>query len=310
MNLVVQVSCLLLWIATGSYAQNHLQHGHEQLRLGVSKPPHPLKKVAIIGAGSAGTSTAHYLSRYAAANVTIFERNSWIGGRSTTVDAYGDPSQPVELGASIFVEANLNLVQAVKDLNLTTNHLHAHDDGATGRIGIYDGSRFVYEADLAGTSYWDLAKLFWRYGLSPYRAQKLMKRVVGQLLTMYDAPIFPFTSLSQAAYDVGLTAVTAATGAQYLRENEVGDLFSNEIVQAATRVNYAQNLNEIHGLEALVCLAADNAKSVVGGNWKIFAGMAKSSTVLLDTEVHSISSKHGGSIRRGRPRRTLSSGRH
>ncbi|KAK1068208.1 hypothetical protein LTR33_011192 [Friedmanniomyces endolithicus] len=74
--------------------------------------------VAIIGAGAGGASTAYHLSKFAAAsgfavNITVFERNDYIGGRSTTVDVYDDLTSPVELGASIFVNANHILESAV-----------------------------------------------------------------------------------------------------------------------------------------------------------------------------------------------------
>ena len=72
----------------------------------------------IVGAGAGGASTAYHLSKFAAAsgfavNITVFERNDYIGGRSTTVDVYDDPMNPVELGASIFVKANHILESAV-----------------------------------------------------------------------------------------------------------------------------------------------------------------------------------------------------
>lgn len=41
-------------------------------------------------------------------------------------------------------------------------------------------------------------------------------------------------------------------------------------MEAATRVNYAQNVNSIHALEGLCSLAAAGASSVKGGNYQIF----------------------------------------
>ena len=63
------------------------------------------------GAGAGGASSAYHLSKFARAagvsvNITVFDRNPYIGGRSTTVHAYDDPEIAVELGASIFVEIN------------------------------------------------------------------------------------------------------------------------------------------------------------------------------------------------------------
>ncbi|KAK4907051.1 hypothetical protein LTR49_023904 [Elasticomyces elasticus] len=64
--------------------------------------------VAIVGAGAGGASTAYHLSKFAATsgfavNITVFERNDYVGGRTTTVNAYNDSLYPVELGGSILV---------------------------------------------------------------------------------------------------------------------------------------------------------------------------------------------------------------
>jgi len=85
------------------------------------RPP----RIAIIGAGAAGASAAFYLAHFGAleklglqTEVTIFERSDYVGGRSTVVwpwnsDPYATPGgsnleveEPVELGASIFVEVS------------------------------------------------------------------------------------------------------------------------------------------------------------------------------------------------------------
>ncbi len=78
-----------------------------------------------------------------------------------------------------------------------------------------------------------------------------MKSTVGPFLKMYEEPSFPFRDLSQTVYDLGLTEATALTGSQYLNENGIDTSegsFATDIVQASTRVNYAQNIDKIHGL--------------------------------------------------------------
>jgi prenylcysteine oxidase/farnesylcysteine lyase len=56
-------------------------------------------------------------------------------------------------------------------------------------------------------------------------------------------------------------------------------------------VNYGQNLNLIHGLETMVCMAIEGAMQIEGGNWRIFSGMlnAANASVHLNTTVSSIS---------------------
>ena len=67
-------------------------------------------------------------------NITVFERSSYIGGRSTTVNAYDDPAHPVELGASIFVSVNEILMNATKEFGLELNPLADEEQHET--VGI------------------------------------------------------------------------------------------------------------------------------------------------------------------------------
>ncbi|KAL4980654.1 Prenylcysteine lyase-domain-containing protein [Aspergillus desertorum] len=259
------------------------------------KPAEPeLKQVAVIGAGAAGASTAYFLRKYADSlgipvNITVFERASYVGGRSTTVNVFDDPAYPIELGASIFVQVNYNLVNASKELGLDVRGTSSQRPGDSAAIGIWDGNKFVLVME-DSSSWWTIAKLLWRYGLAPVRAQTLMKSTVNKFLQLYKEPVFPFKSLTAAAAAVGLLDATSTTGATFLEKNNVSPEFSRELIQASTRVNYGQNLPLIHGLESMVCLATDGAVAVEGGNWRIFDGMLKSAqaNVQLNHTVTSI----------------------
>lgn len=102
--------------------------------------------------------------------------------------------------------------------------------------------------------------------------------------------MFPFRSLSSAVEALGLLNATASPGEVFLEKNGVSSDFAREVIQASTRVNYGQNLPLIHGLEAMVCMAAEGAVAIEGGNWRIFDGMLKSSgaDVRLNNTVSSI----------------------
>lgn len=227
-------------------------------------------------------------------NVTIFERNEYIGGRSNTVPVFNNLSQPVELGASIFVSVNHNLVHAVNTFNLSTTD--DDEDGDDGRqvLGIWNGNEIVYTQDLTAgrwKSWWNTAKLFYRYGImEPYRTRNLMQETVRRFLQMYQEPIFPFRSLTDAVRTVDLHDAVGSTGERYLVNNGVRGLFAQELVQASTRVNYAQDLANIHGVEAMVCMATDGAMAVKGGNWKIFDEMVRASGagILLGSSVTNV----------------------
>lgn len=62
----------------------------------------------------------------------------------------------------------------------------------------------------------------------------------------------------------------SVTAAEYFAHKGVSDLFTNELTSAATQVNYGTAVSRLHGVGALVSLAATGAVSVRGGNRQIF----------------------------------------
>jgi prenylcysteine oxidase/farnesylcysteine lyase len=79
-------------------------------------------RIAIIGAGAGGSSSAFWISKAKErfgvdVEIDVYDSNGYIGGRSTIVYPYDNSSLPeLELGASIFVEANKNLWRASDEL--------------------------------------------------------------------------------------------------------------------------------------------------------------------------------------------------
>ncbi|KAF7541552.1 hypothetical protein G7Z17_g11927 [Cylindrodendrum hubeiense] len=253
-----------------------------------------VKNVAIIGAGAAGSSAAYHLQKYAeeeglSVNITIFEKTHHIGGRTLTVDAFDEPSQPIELGASIFVSINHILYNASQEFSLPIREPYDPEKGSI--TAIWNGQEFVFETAEGSSWWWDVGKMWWKYGLAPYKAVKLVNSVVGKFMQMYEAPHFPFQSLNEKAFELGLLDATGVTGEQFLAQNNIDARFGRDILQAATRVNYASNLAYIHGLETMVSFATDGALAVRGGNWQIFDTMVRVSgaSVYRNTSVTSIS---------------------
>ncbi|KIW11110.1 hypothetical protein PV08_10410 [Exophiala spinifera] len=263
-------------------------------------PSTQVHRVAIIGAGPGGSSASYHLDKFSRLSsleppldITIFDTNPYIGGRTTTVNALDNPRYPVELGASIFVEINYILYNATRDFDLTPSFkIYEATPTAKYELGIWDGTKFVFTAvreDSDSSSWrgwWDIAKLLWKYGLSPIRTQRATRAAISSFLKFYD-DYFPFASLQDAVMATGLDAYTGATGKEVLKNAGVSEQFAREIIQASTRVNYASNLGGIHGLETLVCMAIEGAMAVHGGNWQIFDTMVKHSAqrAFLNTSV-------------------------
>ncbi|KAB5518114.1 prenylcysteine oxidase [Coniochaeta sp. 2T2.1] len=252
-----------------------------------------VRNVAIIGAGAAGSSTAYYLKKYAdeydlAVNITLFEKADRIGGRTLTIDPFdiNVPHESVELGASIFIKNNAILYNTTREFGLATTT--CEEDGVDGILAFWDGEKVRFDIDSAHSEWRTTARLVWRYGYFALKnSQALMRKTMDKFLNLYEPPYFPFKSLTQSAYELGLLEEASSAGEEFLRKNKIPILLSQEFIQALTRVNYASNLAYIHGLETMVSTAAEGALSVVGGNWRIFDKMVQASgaAFLLNTSV-------------------------
>lgn len=124
------------------------------------------------GGGAAGTSTAFWLNSVFPKDkisITLYEKTRLLGGRSTTVAIKDNATAwgMIELGASIFVEANKNLMKATDVFQLKRTDLTSESKKGRPGLGIWDGKEFLYEE--TGT-YWDKITPIWRYGvLSPLK---------------------------------------------------------------------------------------------------------------------------------------------
>ncbi|KZT56023.1 FAD/NAD(P)-binding domain-containing protein [Calocera cornea HHB12733] len=252
-------------------------------------------KVAVVGAGASGSSTAFFLARAAKrlgkdVQIDVYEKEAYVGGRSTVVYPFGDTTlAPIELGASIFVDANKHMVRALSEWNLSTVPF---DDAEY--VGIWDGDEFAVIMHSDKPTWWDTAKLVYRYGLlAPVRTQRLVKALISNLNALYTSPLPPFPTVDALSAALGFTPYTASDAKTYLASKGIRGLFPEELMDGATRVNYAQSIDEIHALGALVSMAANGANSVQGGNWQVFDHMLKDSgaKVRLNTTVAEVNPK-------------------
>ncbi|KAI0689670.1 FAD/NAD(P)-binding domain-containing protein [Cytidiella melzeri] len=264
------------------------------------EPETPSNRIAIIGAGAGGSSAAFWIAKAKErwgldVEIDVFEAKDYIGGRDTTVQPYDDPSlAPIELGASIFVEVNKNMWRAAHEFGFNLS------DSAEGSntLGIWDGKEFILTVRSSGTlgTWWSTIKVLWRYGINaPRRTQALVKEMIGTFLTLYSTSLgsSPWQDLAHLASSFEWTSIVNSTAAEYLDGQGVNPKFTREMVEAATRVNYGQNADAIHALEAMCSMAANKASQVVGGNWQIFDQFIKRSnaSLHLNTTVTSINQK-------------------
>ncbi|KAG0699722.1 FAD/NAD(P)-binding domain-containing protein [Suillus ampliporus] len=262
----------------------------------VEEPAPP--RIAIVGAGAGGTSAAFWISKAKEkfgidVEIDVYERSDYVGGRSTVVYPYNDTTfTPLELGASIFVDANKNLMRASKEFNLTLTTFD-DDDSDTG---IWDGQHFVLVVDSGSylKSWWTTLKVLWRYGYTaPTRTKAIVQAMIDRFLGLYTPESPRWDDISAFSEKFQWVSMTNQTASDFLEGNGVAPLFARELVEAATRVNYGQNVDKIHALGGAISMAANGASGVAAGNFHIFEQFLKNSSakVFLNTNVKEIRRK-------------------
>ncbi|KAG2023145.1 hypothetical protein CC2G_000832 [Coprinopsis cinerea AmutBmut pab1-1] len=257
--------------------------------------PAATPRVAIIGAGAGGTSAAFWIGKAKErfgldVEIDVYDKENYVGGRSTVVYPYDDRKfKELELGASIFVQANKNLWRASDEFNLTRRDFQEEDYETT----IWDGERFLFRFN---GGWWDTLKVLWRYGFnSPRKTDSLVKGMVDSYVQLYNKDTPRWDNLSGLSTALGFDNLVSSTISEYLLSQGVSSQYIYEVVEAATLVNYAQDADAIHALEGACSMAASSAAGIDGGNYLLFEQFLNRSgaNVYLNTPVTSIKPKSG-----------------
>jgi len=125
--------------------------------------------------------------------------------------------------------------------------------------------------------------------------KNLVKTTVDSFLSLYSrsfvsSPLSPFTSYANFSTSFNLLPPAQQYASDFFAQEGVSELLTNELISAGTQVNYGTPINEIHGLGALVSLAANGAVSVKGGNKRIFEEfvLRSGADIRLETKVKEI----------------------
>ncbi|XP_077231671.1 farnesylcysteine lyase-like [Tasmannia lanceolata] len=275
-------------------------------------PPSPSHKpVCIIGSGIGGSSLAHFLKTYSISHpnstlfnhITIFEKNSIVGGRTATVSLAGDT---FEAGASIIHPKNLHALKFASSLNLSIR-TQKDDDDDDDSFAIWDGTHFVFKTLPSQNSkiplypkivnFLNSLLLFRRYGFSLIRMQRFVKKLVDNFLRFYmsheSRPVF--TTVEEMLKWADLYGLTQRTLQDELAAAGLSQRLISELITVITRINYGQNVT-ISGLGGAVSLAGSDPGlwSVEGGNWQIAAGLIRRTNVSLHLHEEIISISYVG----------------
>lgn len=178
-------------------------------------------------------------------------------------------------------------MKAAEYFGLRLQDGHGESDAISRQpMGIWNGALFVFQS--SSSKYWDIAKMLFRYGRSPLTARKLVRNAIQSFLSLY-GPAFASKGpleMSGIVEELGFGDLLQTTALTTYTKAGVSPKFVNEIISAATSVNYAQSAFSMHGVGGLVSMAASGATSVQGGNKLIFERFgAHATSVRLESRV-------------------------
>lgn len=229
-------------------------------------------KIAIIGGGIGGTSSAFFLQQLFQnkATISLFEKDT-IGGRLRTMDVGG---YKYEAGGSVIDSSNQYMVQFSKLLGLGVRQPQS------SKLGIYNGEKFVFkESDWYCLT---VGSLLWHYGLSIFYLFKDVKTMLNDFSKIYylQEKGYAYTSVDQLLNSMNpdFLNMTRKTISEILLEAGYPKNFIDELVQSVMMVNYGQT-NDVSGFVGYVSLAGagNSLWSVEGGNKQVPEGLLKHS---------------------------------
>lgn len=250
-------------------------------------------RIAIIGGGIAGASSAYHLRSFAESgsqvDVDVFNHGP-IGGRIANVQMkLGKSLRNFESGGSIIHPANFYM-------NLWLDELGLHKRESPkdyGVMGVWDGSEFVFQK-----SEWYLVTLFRllkKYGFDSLRNRLAINRMVSEFSKVYSIlssrHSFDTTDDLIAAISPKLVAVVNKSAEEFLIDEGFHEPFISEYAAAVLNCNYGQSLKELHGFVASVGLAGSvsGLYAVNGSNKLLVEKLFENSNVnVISGKVESV----------------------
>ena len=257
-------------------------------------------QIAIVGAGIAGASTAFYSHNVSqpssAPAVSIFESSSSVGGRIKALIPQTAPNAIVRGQADAqFSTDEWCLMNAMRDAGLRDTYPYPFSRPRS--MGVWDGAELrmqLEECEVESLSWWELARMAWRYGSSFQWYRQAVKSNQERWKSFADQNTF--VSVVDELKRAGLDGHVMDSAKDYLQGLGVGPDFRHDFVQPCTRARFGQNLEETRGLSSLVIGGKSKATSVGGGNKRLVEHMIERSkaTLKLNSEVTKITRGDSG----------------
>lgn len=134
--------------------------------------------------------------------------------------------------------------KAASVFNLTLQDGHGGDEEDARGVTIWNGEKFVFSESTWAGGFFDSLKLIWKYGFSPLTVRNTVKATVDKFVQLYSKEkqaLGPHETLKGFAKSLDLDGMAKQSTKSFLKSASVSEPFINDLVGAATRVNYAQD---------------------------------------------------------------------
>jgi hypothetical protein len=267
--------------------------------------PEPVKvvKVAVIGAGPAGTAAAFAIGREFDAEVgrnslkgrgwgrswrsqrkvdvqvTVFERNSRVGGRmmldfsanatfaGTGMGVFGSKQFRMEYLAASPLLGEGSLLRSRAERELGTD-FDTQPKGGKKIVAFFDSEAKDVKARLprpvSELSWGAYMSLLFNYGASLWRVKKIASKPMGGF-ERFKGLKTSFRSMAEMVHAAELEEMVRRSGMEGMENNGVGGRYHNEILTPQLRRQLGQEVQEISELSLGIALAREDQPVAISG---------------------------------------------
>jgi hypothetical protein len=221
-----------------------------------------LKKVAIIGSGISGLNLARLLLKHKEFQVDLFESNSKIGGRIQSTE-YNNTT--LNLGGLLYLDSQQLISNLIKHYMLESK-VFVGGVGNLNPVGFFKDNTIEFE--LTNYDFLNVAKLVWRYGLSPIKVKFQLNNFDAKLNSIYSIleRKTAFRDIEEFINLLGLNNMVNRTVTQYIKEMDLNELYAKEIINGtiSSLFNIHDNVNLLSAFIGLAKLGKTYHTTVTG----------------------------------------------
>ena len=232
----------------------------------------------ILGSGPSGAASAYFLRKLSSGdivyNIVLFEKESELGGRISSIAVPDHDLDSVEVGATAFSEQDALLNEIVDDIGLRQDIVPSYHPS---KSAIWDGQHTTPSIPTHTVTWRDWADMTRLYGLGFVQSMHLSKETFSKLSHLPGA--IPIRNIYRSMHQLDAADSLWWTPSAYLRSKWISGKFVDEYATASVRASFGQDKfdsNAYHLALALNSLIQPLFR-LKGGNSKLIDGMIAAS---------------------------------